>query len=136
MRSLYEMGFKDPKSIRLGQLDFLPSLISASMQAGAAVYGAHMNQTIAEMQKKTQEDIANKQAAEAQAQSQAQQQAATAAATQQAAAPAAPPPSGKILGMDKNTVIIAGVGLALAAGIVAVVMTSTENPLQAVMGRK
>ena len=39
--------------IRLGQLDWLPTLLSAGLQAGSAAYGAHMQETIARMQIRT-----------------------------------------------------------------------------------
>lgn len=125
MRSLFEMGFNDRwKRPVLGQLDFIPTLISAGLQAGATVYGAHMQQTIAKMQKQTQEDIANRQAAAAQAQQQTQQQAQQQAVQQQQIQAATAP---KILGVDQSTFIIGGVGLAIVVGVIAIFASKSSS---------
>lgn len=125
MRSFFEMGFNGRwKRPVLGQLDFLPTIISAGLQAGASVYGAHMQQTIAQMQKKTQEDIANKQAAASQAEAKAQQQQTQQQAQQQQIQAATAP---KILGVDRDVAIMGGVGLALVVGIIAIVASGKSS---------
>ena len=121
MRTIFAMGFQRSA---LGQFDWIPGIISAGLQAGGAVYGAHMQETIAKMQKKTQEDIANKQAAAEQTQQQQVVQQTQAAAAAAAAAP-------KILGIDQGTFIIGGVGLALAVGVIAIVASKSSSvPVQ------
>jgi len=131
MRSFFEMGFNDRwKRPVLGQFDILGPIISAGLQAGATVYGAHMQQTIASMQKKTQEDIANKQAQAAQAQQQAQQQQAQQQVQQQAQQQAAAP---KIMGIDQSTFIIGGVALALVVGVIAIVASRPSRPTEMVV---
>lgn len=121
MKTIFAMGFQRSA---LGQFDWIPGIISAGLQAGATVYGAHMQESIAKMQKKTQDDIAQKQAAADKAQQQAQQQQVI---QQQASAAAAP----KIMGVDQGTFIIGGVALALAVGVIAIVSSkSSSTPVQ------
>ena len=121
MKTIFSMGFQRPM---LGQFDWIPAIVSAGLQAGATVYGAQMQQNIAKMQKRTQEDIANKQAAAQQAQAQAQQQ----QIIQQQQADALAP---KIMGIDQGTFIIGGVALALAVGVIAIVSSkSSSTPVQ------
>lgn len=127
MRSLFEMGFHDRwQRPVLGQLDWIPTLISAGLQAGATVYGAHMQQTIAKMQKRTQEQIAQKQQAAEQQQAQQQQQIQQQQVQQQLQEAAAP----KIMGVDRDTFIIGGVGLAVVVGIVAIVASKSSAHVQ------
>jgi hypothetical protein len=126
MRSLFEMGFNDRwKRPVMGQFEIIGPIISAGLQAGAAVYGAHMQESIAKMQKRTQEDIANKQAqadqAAQQQQVQQQQIQRQIQAQQEAAAP-------KIMGIDQSTFIIGGVALALAVGVIAIVASKPSSP--------
>lgn len=121
-------------SRRLGQLDWIPTLISAGLQAGSAAYGAHMQETIAKMQIKTQKEIQAKQDAQAAA-------AAKAAADQAAGAAGAPGSPGavgtagapsKILGIDSGVFIAGGVGLALMLGVVAVVASKSSSTVPSV----
>ena len=111
----------------LGQLDWLPSLVSAGLQAGATTYGAYMQQSIAKMQANTQKDIAAKQAQAAQAaaaqQAKAETQATQVQASQAAQAAAAP----KILGIDQGTFIVAGIGVALVFGVVAIAVSKKSS---------
>lgn len=115
---------------RLGQLDFIPTLISAGLQAGSAIYGAHMQQTIARMQVRTQQEIQAKQDAAAAAAAKAAADAAanpTSPAAQAAAAAANP----TILGINQSVFIAGGVGVALMLGVVAVVASkSSSQPVQ------
>jgi hypothetical protein len=136
MRSLFQVGFEKRRfeHAALGQLDWLAPLISAGIQAGASVYGSHMQKLIAEQQKRTAEQLQAKQEAQAKAQAdaqaklQAQQQAAGAAGATGAAGPvgtagAAP----TIFGIDRNLVIIGGVGMAVVFGIVAIMLSKKKS---------
>jgi hypothetical protein len=113
----------------LGQLDFLPTIISAGIQAGGQIYGAHMQETIAKMQKRTQEEILARQEQDAAAAAAAAQKSqATQLQITQAQAAANPTP--KILGIDQSVVVLGGVGLALVLGVVAIVAAkSSGQPL-------
>ncbi len=110
----------------LGQLDWLPTVISAGLQAGAAGYGAYMQQSIAKMQARTQKEIQEKQAAAAKAQADAEQKAAQQQVQAQQAAAGAPGAS-TILGIDRDIFIIGGVGIAVMLGIVAVVASKSSR---------
>lgn len=111
---------------RLGQLDWIPTLISAGLQAGSAAYGAHMQETIAKMQVRTQKEIQAKQDAQAAAAAKAAADAAAnpASPAAQAAAAAANP---TILGINQGVFIAGGVGLALMLGVVAVVASRSSS---------
>lgn len=114
----------------LGQLDWIPTLISAGLQAGSAAYGAHMQTTIAKMQIRTQKEIQERQEAQAAAAAKA----AADAAAGVTGAPGAVGPAGapsKILGIDSGVFIAGGVGLALMMGVVAVVVSkSSSKPVE------
>lgn len=119
---------------RLGQLEFIPTLISAGLQAGSAIYGAHMQQTIAKMQVRTQNEIQAKQDAAAAAAAKAAADAAAnpASPAAQAAAQAAAASNPTILGINQGVFIAGGVGLALMLGVVAVVASkSSSQPVAA-----
>jgi hypothetical protein len=128
MRSFFEMGFRrDFQRPMMGQLEFIPTIVGAALQAGAAVYGAHMQVTIARMQKQTQEEIQARQEAAAKAQQQAQQK----QIEQQQATGSAGGAAPKIMGVDRDVVIIGGVGLALVVGVIAIVVSkSSGTPVQ------
>lgn len=119
----------------LGQLDWIPTLISAGLQAGSAAYGAHMQTTIARMQIRTQKEIQEKQDAAAAAAAKAAADAA-AGVTGAPGSPGALGPAGapsKILGIDSGVFIAGGVGLALMMGIVAVIVSkSSSKPVESV----
>jgi Flp pilus assembly protein TadB len=103
----------------LGQLEWLPTVISAGLQAGAAGYGAYMQQSIAKLNVRTQKEIQEKQAAAAQAAADAQAKAAQQQVQQQQIQAATG--AGTILGIDRDIFIVGGVGVAVMLGVVAFV---------------
>lgn len=108
----------------LGQIDTLATIISAGLQAGAATYGAYMQQSIAKMQARTQKEIQERQQAAADAQAKAQQTTAEQQAkTQQIQAAAAP----TILGIDRDIFIVGGVAVGLMMGVVAIVVSKSSS---------
>lgn len=125
MRSFFEMGFRRGfHQPVMGQFEIIGPLISAGLQAGAAVYGAHMQETIAKMQAQTQKDIqARQEAAEKLRQEQQQKQ----IDQQQAVTGGVAGASSKIMGVDRDVLIMGGVGLALAVGIIAIVASKSSG---------
>lgn len=102
-----------------GMLTAISSLISAGAQAGASVYGANMQEKIAKIQQQTQQQANAAQSTAASQQAQAQTQAAQ---TQLQTAQIQAKSGQTILGLPSNTVMLVGVGLAVALGVGAIVM--------------
>lgn len=123
MKSLFEMGFRNGfNRPMLGQLEALATIASGLFQAGAAAYGAHMQQSIAKMQQKFEKEKLAREEAAAAKQTEELKKAEQEIVQEQAKAAVTSP---KILGVDRDVVVIGGVGLALLVGIIAIVASTS-----------
>jgi hypothetical protein len=131
MRSFFEMGFRHGfHRPSMGFWDVFVPLVSAGLQAGSAAYGSYMNTAIARMQAQTQRDIQARQEASEKARQDAQQKQIEQQEAVTTGGGGAAGASSKIMGVDRDMVIMGGVGLALVVGIIAIVASkSSETPV-------
>lgn len=127
----HQMGTLNP---RLGQFGELATIASGLLQAGSAVYGSVMNQRIAKMQKRTQEEIQARQQAAADARAAAENPAPGAPLTPAQAAQKVLDDA-KILGVDRNVVIVGGIGVAIALGVLALFAGKSSGAAPATQGK-